>query len=366
MQESEYWLWLSYVEDMWQAKMELLYKNFSSAKEIYNATEKELLSIEGIKKRDVYNMNKGKKEINLSSIFQNMAKKNIKFTYFSDKDFPQKLKFIQSPPMILFYKGKLPETDRHAVGIVGARACTEYGRVSAYNLAKSLAINDVDIISGMARGIDAVSHKGCINGNGSTYAILGCGVDVCYPAENIELYEQICVNGGIISEYIPNTKALAWHFPQRNRIISAFSDSVVMIEAKEKSGSFITVDYALEQGKSVYALPGRITDVLSTGCNKLISEGALPLLSVDQIISDFFDDMRYKKENKKENKKNICLAKEYKMLYSCLGLSPITVDEIMLKTGLGIDKVYEGLMYLQLEGIAKEVTRGQYVVDCEN
>lgn len=362
MLESEYWLWLSYVDDMWQAKMELLYKSFLSAGGIYNATENELLNIKGIGKKDVYNINKGKKEINLNSILGNMRKKNIKFTYFTDKEFPERLKRIQSPPMVLFYKGRLPKTDIASVGIVGARSCSEYGRVSAYNLAKDLAINDIDIISGMARGIDAISHKGCINGNGSTYAILGCGVDVCYPAENIELYEQIYVNGGIISEYIPGTKALAWHFPQRNRIISALSDSVVMIEAKEKSGSFITIDYALEQGKNVYALPGRITDVLSTGCNRLIFEGAAPILSAKQIVSDIFENKKYKKENKK----NIFLEKEYKMLYSCFGLTPLTVDELMYKTGLGIDKVYEGLMYLQLEGFVREVAKGQYVAGCEN
>lgn len=361
MEERECWLWLAHIDEMWQGKMEILYKYFGSAWEIYKAKESSYKKINGITDKDIAKLVKGKKEIKVADIEKLIEKKHISYTFYGADNYPNRLYNIKNPPMVLFYKGKLPQEGNKSVGIVGARACTEYGKSVAYETAKKLAYNNVDVISGMARGIDSMAHLGSIDTGGSTYAILGCGVDVCYPAQNIEIYEKISKRGGIISEYIPGTKPLAWHFPNRNRIISALSDSILMVEAKEKSGSFITVDYALEQGKNVYALPGRMTDMLSVGCNRLISEGAIPLISVDQIVRDIVG------ENSIENinEKNICLAKEFEMLYSCFGFMPVTAEQASVKAGMEIDKVYEGIMYLQLEGAIKEVSKGQYVINCK-
>lgn len=357
MDEKECWLWLSYVEEMWQGKMEILYEYFHSAKEIYKATEKEYKKIKGINPMDIDRLLKGKKDIDVEKIEKMLEKKNIKYTFYSDTEYPVRLYDIKNPPMVLFYKGRLPMKERKAVGIVGARICTEYGKSVAYEVSKKLSFNNIDVISGMARGIDSMAHLGSIENDGYTYAILGCGVDICYPAQNIELYERITQKGGVISEYIPQTEPLAWHFPSRNRIISALSDSVVMVEAKEKSGSFITVDYALEQGKSVYAVPGRLNDSLSIGCNKLISEGAIPLTSTGQVAAD----LSGKNFMENSSEKKLCLEKEFEMLYSCLGFMPMTACQLAQKSGMEIDRVYEGIMHLQLEGAIEEVAKGQYI-----
>lgn len=356
MTEKECWLWLSHVDDMWHGKMKYLYECFGSAKEIYEASEKKLSSLDKLKEKDVHQVLNGKREINLSEIIRDMNKKRIGFTYYEEEIFPEKLKNIPAPPMVLFYKGELPKNNNKSVGMVGARACSEYGRMVCKKMASEITSYGIDIISGMARGIDSSAHRGCIDSEGKTYAILGCGVDVCYPAENIELYDMICNQGGIISEYVPKTRASAYRFPERNRIISGLSDIVIMIEAKEKSGSFITVDHALEQGKTIFALPGRVTDSLSEGCNRLILEGATPLINSKQIAIELGVETDI--ENKKNN---FFLEKENEVLYSCLGLLPISVEELVKKTGIDSNEIYQKLMNLQLKGIALEVTKGQFI-----
>lgn len=363
MEERDYQLWLCHIKDMWHKKMRMLINYYGSAREVFLASEKSLrymLSLQrrGISEEDIYSIISSKTEMekNVFLINENMEKKGIGFTYFEHNTFPERLKVIDNPPMVLFYKGRLPENDRKALGIVGARVCTEYGKNVAKKLAMETADMGFNIISGMARGIDACAHWGCLATNGSTYAVLGCGVDVCYPKENIELYENIKKNGGIISEYVPGTKALAYQFPERNRIISALSDGVIMVEAKEKSGSFITIDHALSQNKLIYAVPGRITDPLSIGCNKLITEGAVPLVDSNQIAADFY----IQKENDNKKYEN-GLEKEFEVLYSCLDLLPISVDEISARIDMPIAEIHEKMLYLQLKGLVYESSKGKYV-----
>jgi DNA processing protein len=355
MTEYDYWLWLAYAKDMWNNKMHMLLQEFESPREIYNASEKSLKSLGNIKDKDIDILMRHKKEFDVEKAKEMLNKKNINFTYYNSKNFPDKLKRIPSSPLVLFYKGKLPESTNKTVAIVGARVCTEYGRSVAYKIAKELSLNGVCVISGLARGIDSMAHIGCIDGDSCTYAVLGCGVDICYPRENIEVFNNILNKGGIISEYIPGSEPLAYRFPERNRIIAGLADVVIMIEAKEKSGSFITIDHALEQGKTVYALPGRLTDPLSVGCNRLIVDGAVPLVSSEQILQEL------RVEKIKENKKNnFFLEKEYEVLYSCLGLVPVSIDELIKATGLEICKIYEGITYLQMNNMCKEVSKGQY------
>ena len=194
-------------------------------------------------------------KFNKEDFYEKLKEKDIKFVTVEDEDYPENLKPYDHRPYYLFYKGKLPDCNKPIVAMVGARACSGYGRNMAKKLAEDLSKAGVQIISGMARGIDTYSQLGAIVGETATFSVVGTGVDVCYPTENIELYNDILKKGGIISEYPPGSKALAWHFPQRNRIISGLSDKVVVVEAKEKSGSLITVEWALEQGRDVMAVP---------------------------------------------------------------------------------------------------------------
>ena len=208
----------------------------------------------------------------------------IKLVCTDDDDYPQRLRNIADPPYALWYRGELPGNDRLYVGVIGARSCSDYGRRSAEYFGRELAKAGVDVISGMAAGIDGLSQAACLEAGGKSYGVLGSGPDVVYPRSNGKLYQDLINNGGVISEFIPGTSALASNFPRRNRIISALSDVLLVIEARERSGTFITVNYALEQGGDVYALPGRIDDPLSAGCNRLIRDGAGVACSVEDVL----------------------------------------------------------------------------------
>lgn len=202
----------------------------------------------------------------------------------TDSDYPAVLREIRRPPARLYLRGKLPEPDRPAVAIIGARRCSSYGRDMARLFAGALSAAGVQIISGMAAGIDGIAQRAALETGGVSFGVLGCGTDLCYPAGNRDLYEALLEKGGLLSEYPAGTPPVSGHFPARNRIISALSDAVLVIEAKERSGTLITVDFALEQGRDVYALPGRLTDGWSAGCNRLIRQGAGIALTPDDIL----------------------------------------------------------------------------------
>ena len=206
--------------------------------------------------------------------YSDLIRRRIKWSIVTKEDYPRKLYEIEDPPVIIYYLGNLPSSDCLSVAIIGARQCSEYGYKCAVEFAQSFSKAGIQIISGLARGVDGVSQRKAIESGGSTFGVLGNGVDIVYPKENDDIFANICDKGGLLSEFEPGIAPNRRNFPARNRIISALSDVVLVIEAREQSGTLITVNQALEQGKEVYAVPGRITDSLSYGCNKLISEGA--------------------------------------------------------------------------------------------
>lgn len=284
--------------------------------------------------------------------------KGVKFVKVGDKDYPDKLMPFEHKPEFLFYKGRLPDKDKPTLAMVGARACTNYGRNIAKSIAKELSDSGVQIISGMARGIDTYSGLGALQGKTPTYAVLGCGVDVCYPTENVELYNEIIKTGGILSEYPPGEQPLAWHFPQRNRIISGLSDKIVVVEAKENSGSLITVEWALEQGKDIMAVPGRIGEQLSSGCNRLIKSGA----GIVTTAKDILEELKYIvfNENNEDNTEKKPLEKDLALLYSELGLQPKNIYELMNGTGLKYEELVNQLLKLQLMGLIEQTSDSYY------
>lgn len=213
----------------------------------------------------------------------------IKHYKKGDPEYPERLKNISGAPKELYVLGKLPEEDRLSVAVIGARDCSEYGKYVARELGAVLGSSGISVVSGMARGIDGISQEAALNAGGSSFAVLGCGVDICYPEANRQLYERLKISGGILSEYSPGSPALACHFPPRNRIVSGLADVVVVIEARVKSGTLITVDMALEQGREVYVVPGRVTDRLSDGCNSLIKQGAGILLSPEDFLRELLE-----------------------------------------------------------------------------
>lgn len=285
---------------------------------------------------------------------------NIRYITKDDPEYPVKMKQYPSMPNKLYAKGRLPLAEKPAVAVIGARMCSPYGRIQAFRYAKVLSEAGIQIISGMALGIDSEGHKGALEGKMPTFAVLGSGVDVCYPRANRKLYERILwEGGGVISECPPGTQPMPWCFPARNRIISALADAVLIVEAKENSGSLITAGFALEQGKMVYAIPGAVTDALSRGCHKLIYDGAGIAYSPEIILEEL--EICTKTDIKSDEKNDLGLASDLNMVYSCLDLRPKNPDYIVRKTGFSPAQVSNCLVELTLRGLIRECGRYYYV-----
>lgn len=268
--------------------------------------------------------------------------------------FPERLREIPDSPSCIYCKGRLPEKDEHTVGIIGARDGTDYGKAVARKLAGELSEYGISIISGMAYGIDSAAHLGALDAKGRTYAVLGCGVNICYPSVNYRLYQKIMENGGVISEYAPGAPPLPHHFVERNRLIAGLADILLVVEAKEKSGTFITVDRALEQGKQVFAVPGRITDPLSKGCNKLIREGAAVCLSKEDILECFSID------SEKESTRRLSLEGEERKVFEALDLEKKHVDMLSRELSMPLKSLYAILLQLELAGYCISESNAYY------
>ena len=274
--------------------------------------------------------------------------------------YPARLKELPGMPKQLYYIGSFPDDAKPTAAIVGARLCSPYGRIQAFNYGKFLSEHGVQVISGMAAGIDAEGHKGALEGGTPTFAVLGNGVDICYPSSSRGIYRRIPEkNGGIISEYEPGTKGRAYYFPARNRIISGLADLVLVVEAKEKSGSLITAACALEQGKMVYAIPGAVNDALSRGCHKLIYDGAGIAYSPEILLDEW--GLSVKKKTNLSEKSKLGLATDLDLVYSCLDLRPKNLDHIIRKTGFSPGKTAGILGQLILMGRVKETGRQYYI-----
>ena len=295
----------------------------------------------------------------IASEYYHLEEKGIRFLSWKSKDYPEKLRKIDDSPLGLFVKGRLPGAEK-SIAVVGSRIPTAYGQEMARVFSRELAKAGVSIISGLAAGIDVAAHRGALEGGGITYGILGNGPDIVYPRENYITYEKILESGGILSEYKPGEQPLPYRFPERNRIISGLADGVFVVEAKERSGSLITADCGLEQGKEIYALPGRAGDILSEGCNWLIRQGAKLVTEPAHILEDILP------ENEKNLKNTINLDKlldnKEKIVYDCLGLEPKYVEDIIRETNLSVSEGISILFRLELNGYIKQIVKDYYLI----
>lgn len=339
-------------------------------KEILSLSEKEACDVLGIRTAKAFL--RGREKANSNTAEQLEKEKGIKFVPFITSDYPARLRNIPEPPFALYVKGTLPEENKPAVAIIGARACSEYGKAVAGFFGRQLGNAGVQIISGMARGIDGIAQQGAVEADGASFAVLGCGVDVCYPQENNGLYLKLQEKGGIVSEYAPGTKAQSKLFPARNRIISGLADLILVVEARKRSGTYITVLQALEQGKEVYAVPGRITDSLSDGCNYLLSQGAgvavNPHIIMEELSKRFVISFGQegKQPNKKEEKGEGNVDEEDKtdadIILSLLEVNPIAVEELYRRMAdrskMDMSRLMLILTKLQIKGVV--VGEGNY------
>ena len=358
------WYWFCNIRGIGIVKQRNLLEYFENVEAIFNAKINELSKASRITENDVTNIILSKDIKKLEKSFENMKDLGISFINIEEKEYPEKLKQVYDHPFGIYCKGKIIDNTKKSIAIVGARNCTDYGIYMAKTIGKAVSDAGGQVISGFARGIDTFSHIGALKGQTDTFAVFGCGPDICYPTENIELYEELINHGGIISEYAPGVRPIKGNFPMRNRIISGISDAVIVVEARKKSGSLITVDQALEQGKDVYAVPGRMTDPLSYGCLKLVKSGAGLVTSIEELIEELGLDGGYKpvSEADKNKKNNIPLESHKKMVYSDLDYSETkNIENIIEDVGLKAKEVSAILLELEVMGLVRKVSNNYYI-----
>jgi len=353
--ERDILIWLSSL-GIGNSNIEKINEYFHDLKKLWQCHSSQIKSIktlnDSVKEKLILNRN----EEYINKLFTKIKKENSCVITIYDENYPNGLKYIENSPKVLYMKGSLQEEDSIAIAIVGSRKATTYGKWACEKFAKELVNLGVTIISGLASGIDTIAHKTALENGGRTIGVLGNGIDTIYPKKNLHLYKEVEENGAIISEFPLGTPPLAFNFPQRNRIISGLSKGVIVIEAQEKSGSLITAHHALEQGKDIFALPGNINSIFSAGTNKLIKDGAKPLLEIDDIIEEVY-----------ELKEGIMLNKRKSMDYSnyseteikiikLLEQEPLHSDVIAYKTNIDIITLNSVLTILELKGSIKELS----------
>lgn len=351
--EGWYLFWLSNLPGIGLRTLQRLIRHFGDAKSVSKASCHELERAEWLTSacREKILDREGRQRAQES--WMDLQKQEIHYISLYHEKYPNRLRNLYDAPKHLYVKGRLPDMSKCSVGIIGARECTMYGRDMARMFGYRLAEAGVQVISGMARGIDGWAHQGALESGGDTYAVLGCGVDICYPAVHRRLYDSICRQGGILSELPVGTAARAGFFPMRNRIISGLSDGILIVEAREKSGSLITADAALEQGRDVFVIPGRIGDELSVGCNRLIRQGAVPVLSPSDIL-DYYGIRPQKAPD------DGAMQSWEREILHMLAEQPVHMSELAQKTGVCQGELMRRLIKWKKEGRVREISRGYF------
>ena len=350
-----YWLALSLTPGVGSILIKRLLDRFKTPEAVFRASLKELVRIEGLGEKVAGEIRKGPSDKAVKRELSLLEKTGGKVVTLRDGDYPTRLKDIYDPPALLYLRGELRIEDELAVAIVGSRKTSAYGREVTEKIGEDLARHGVTVVSGMARGIDSVAHKGALQGGGRTIAVLGCGVDVIYPPENRNLFYQIIERGAILSEFPMGSPPEGGHFPRRNRIISGLSIGVVIVQASAESGSLITAGYALEQGREVFAVPGNVGAEGSRGTNQLIKEGAKLVESSEDILEEILPQWRREGETaQKGDPAVLSLTELEKTLYGLLGETPSHIDAIIRESRLDPGRVSSLLLNLELKGLISQ------------
>ncbi|CUH96073.1 hypothetical protein P22_2161 [Propionispora sp. 2/2-37] len=336
-------------------KLKKLVSFFGSAQQAWQAGRRDLLLCKCLDEQTCNIFLEQREKINIETLATRWAKLSIRLCAIGEADYPELLTHIANPPMVLYYRGVLPDTDQ-IIAVVGARHASAYGKNAAQQLSAGISAEGFWVASGAARGIDTAAHRGALAvETGKTIAVLGCGVDVVYPPENAKLLAEIAEHGCVLSEYPPATKPIAGFFPARNRIISGISRGVIVVEAAERSGALITADFALEEGRDVFSVPGSIFSASSKGTHRLIKQGAKLVECAADILEEYGGTIK-----KKET--GLTLTTDEQAVYNCIDYeNPFSVEEIVIKSGLRPSVVTYILLQLELRGLAAEQKGQRYV-----
>ncbi len=360
-QELKYWLAWNKISDIGPKRFHKLIKYFGSAENAWHAKSGEILKVLSLSNKISSRISEEKNNINPNKELDLLDQHKVRVLTINDGLYPQNLKEIHDPPPVLYFKGSIIEKDKNSISIVGSRKATYYGKMVAENLSKDLALVGLTIISGMARGIDTAAHKGALSVNGRTIAVLGCGIDLIYPPENRRLAKEIEESGAIITEFSFSTLPERQNFPRRNRVISGLSLGTVVVEAAEKSGALITTDFALEQGREVFAVPGNITSSMSNGTHNLIKQGAKLINTYQDILEEIPGIVTQETNTKEINPEKYSLSKEDQIIYKIISNEPMHIDEIIEISKLSASKVSEVLLNLELKDLIKEIEGKKFI-----
>lgn len=354
-----YLVGLSLLPGIGPARFQRLLTRFPEPERAWRATETELAEL-GVDARLLPALLQRRRTLSLDDEMEKIRRAGVTLLTQQDPTYPNPLREIPQAPALLYLRGELLPSDEQSIAVVGTRGPTVYGRELTARLVPDLVAVGLTIVSGLARGVDTIAHRAALDAGGRTIAVLGCGLDVIYPAENRSLYSRIPSSGAILSEYPLGTKPDAYNFPARNRIISGLTLGTVVIEAQRTSGALITADYALEQSREVFAFPGRATDPGSAGCNRLIREGRAKLVTSREDILDELDLSVAVQQL--EIKAAIPANQEEAEILALLSHHPIHIDELARRAALDTPTVISTLMLLELKGTIRQIGTMQYVM----
>ncbi len=352
-----YWIGFNRVRGIGPARLRALLDHFGTIEAAWAAPSDALREV-GLDRRSLDNLVQARGKLNLADELDRVTRAGVQILTWEDERYPQRLRTIDDPPPVLYVKGELAPADDWAVAMVGTRNATNYGREVARTVATDLVRAGLTIVSGLARGIDSQVHRAALEAGGRTIAVLGSGLDVVYPWENLKLAQEIIAHGALLGEYALGTQPEAANFPPRNRIISGLSRGVVVVEAGEKSGALITAKYAADQGREVFAVPGSIFQRSSMGTNRLIRDGATPVLSA----TDVLEGLNLVSVTQHIEAQMLLPADETEArLFDLLSSEPLHVDELGRAVDLPIAQVSSTLALMELKGLVHQVGGMNYV-----
>jgi len=353
-EHTRYWIWLSSLEKIGPKTFYDIIAKFEDAKNVWEAVKLSSKAFSFLDEKKVDCMYKFHSEAYIDELLKKCDKNKIRPITRLDNEYPSLLAEINSPPPVIYVKGKIENLTHKSIAIVGTRRCSRKAFDYTCEIAEELCTSDVCIVSGMARGIDTASHTGALKAGGRTFAVLGCGADVIYPKENDKLYYDIQEDGAIISEYVPETPPLTMNFPMRNRIICGLAKATVIVESKFKGGANITMKYATDQGRDIMAVPGAPYDKNSELPNFIIKNGGVLVESAKDIL-DEYGWGNHKKRDKKEKKINFQLDFFEQRIYNLLLQGDFSIEEIEIKTEIDVSALYSSLTMMEMKGIIKRL-----------
>lgn len=357
MDEKKYWIGFNLIKGIGAVRLQGLVAYFGDLESAWKADGAELVA-SGLGAKLAEKVVGARKQMDLDQVWARIEAQGIKILTWMDEAYPTRLKEIDQPPPVLYIRGEYLMDDLFAVAIVGTRKVTPYGRQVTEEIASYLASNGITVVSGLARGVDAVAHQAALKVGGRTMAVLGSGVDKIYPPEHRGLAEQMMTRGAVVSDYAVGTPPDASNFPPRNRIISGLSLAVVVVEAAETSGALITAEFAAAQGREIFAVPGSILAPQSKGTNRLIQNGAQPLLTP----ADLMQALDLTRMDKQKTARKILPSDEIEALVlKTLGNEPLHVDDIRSQADLPIEKISAALTMMELKGMVRQVGGMNYV-----